>query len=340
MLPHMRATPLVLMLALSGPVVADEPADPLAAELARWTKVLDQAPADDKLWEDARPALQPILAEASAALEAGHRRLAFYRLAQAHEDLVSLQYVGALDPAVRASLTSLESEWTARKDELSRPPSADAVRPALGRALAEVAAFQSAVYAKTSVDYARSTTAESGYYLLGAALANRELVALGTRLSAADGTLPAVRDIQPDIEALRGELLAAYKPPASIDRHREFISASAALKEASELNAAGLRYAALLRYLVGVQRVAPLVANGPSGARSLAAWESELSKGALDHSIGRLFLELAAEGDEPVKATVAGQVLPRYARALEPATPSPAGNPASVTVTLVRWPYT
>jgi hypothetical protein len=340
MLRPMRATPLFLTLALAATARAEAP-DPLAAEIARWTAVLEQAPAGDELWAQARPGLQPALADAASALKAGHRLLALYRLARAQEDLGALQYVTRHDAAARGSQAAFESEWTARRDELSRPLTASSLRPALVRALAEAAAAQSTVYAKASLDYARSTTAESGYYYLGAALADREMVAIGSRLASdAEGTLPPVRDLQPDIDGLRGELLAAYRPPASLDRHREFISASSALKEASELNAAGLRYAALLRYMVGAQRAAPLVATEAPGARGLTDWEHELAKGKVDHTIARLFLELAAAGDAPTKAIVAGQVLPRYAAALQPAGATPAGAPASVTVTLVRWPYT
>ena len=47
----------------------------------------------------------------------------------------------------------------------------------------------------------------------------------------------------------RATLLAAYRPPARSTRTADFITASAALKEARELDAAGLRYGALLRYL-------------------------------------------------------------------------------------------
>ncbi len=59
---------------------------------------------------------------------------------------------------------------------------------------------------------------------------------------------PALRSVRPEIEALESDLLTLYRPPVSIDRHQEFIVANSTLKEARELDAAGLRYGALLRW--------------------------------------------------------------------------------------------
>src|SRR5690349_18598874 len=72
------------------------------------------------------------------------------------------------------------------------------------------------------------------------------------------GRAPAVRSIRVEIDALQAELLTAYRPPASIDRHPEFIAASANLKEARELDGASRYYAALLRYLQAASRIARL----------------------------------------------------------------------------------
>jgi hypothetical protein len=342
MLARMRATLLLsLLLALPAATLAGEaPADPLAAEIDRWSELLARAPADGP-WAEARTGLQPALDDARAALRADRRLLALYRLSRAQEDLAATAYVAGRTLADRQSLAAFEAEWTARQAEMGKPLQVGDLRPALLRALAETAAAQSPVYARASLDYARSTTAESGYYYLGAAIAGRELAALGQRLSLASaGTPPALRDLQPDIDALRGELLAAYRPPASLDRHREFIAASSALKEASELNAAGRRHAALLRYLVGAQRVGPLIAQEAPAPQSLQEWQRQLADPGVDHSIGRLFLEMAEEGDAHVVDSVVRHVMPRYAHALQPAPVLPAPQSAGVRVTLVRWPYT
>jgi hypothetical protein len=160
-----------------------------------------------------------------------------------------------------------------------------------------------------------------------------------------------VRAIPQELDALEKELLAAYRPPASIDKHREFIVASATLKEARELDTAGLRHGALLRYLQAALRVAPLrAASAPLDpvlvARQLTTAEERLSATGVDHTIGQLFVEMAradvaAAGPNPATAsTIVTDVLPRYLAALEPAPAGPPPEAPRVTVTLVRWPYT
>jgi hypothetical protein len=210
------------------------------------------------------------------------------------------------------------------------------------------------VYYETSLDYGRNTMPDSGLFYLGAAQAQREFAALARVLSAPT-TLqaPPVRGLDVELDALEGEVLAAYRPPASIDRHAEFIVTSAALKEARELDAAGLRYGALLRYLQAVLRFAPLrpvpVSLEPAVVDGqLREWETRLASGNTDHSLGRVFLEaaqadLAAGGPSKspaVAAAIVGDVLPRYLAALQAARPRPPKPAPAVTVTLVRWPYT
>jgi hypothetical protein len=165
------------------------------------------------------------------------------------------------------------------------------------------------------------------------------------------------RSLATEIDTPEANLLAAYRPPASIERHPEFIRASATLKEARELDAAGQRHGALLRYLQAVQRLAPLrpaasaspdAPAPPVISASLDEWDARLSKTGENHSVARLFLEEARStlerggpGTNPATpAIVATEVLPRYLAALEPAKPARARPAASVTVTLVRWPYT
>ncbi|MFI4946567.1 MAG: hypothetical protein ACHP85_25030, partial [Burkholderiales bacterium] len=146
------------------------------------------------------------------------------------------------------------------------------------------------------------------------------------------------------------EVLAAYRPPASIDRHSDFIRASAALKEAHELDALGLRYGALLRYLQAALRFAPLrgVPAGPGTALEarLREYDARLASRERDDTIGRLFLETAQslatgkDQDPALAQAIADFVLPKYFAALEPRKPAAKAPEPRVTVTLVRWPYT
>jgi hypothetical protein len=245
-----------------------------------------------------------------------------------------------------------------------RAPSAEelqGVRPALARALAEAARHQVRVYYDASLEYGRNTTPDSGLFYLGAAQAQAEFVGLSRTLAA---TLPpdslgepkTLRSLGPELDALERELLSAYRPPASVDRHPQFIAASAALKTARELDAAGLRHGALLRYLQAILRFAAVkepASGSPSSVVALdpafARKREESLKGlaGADHSLGRVFIELAdAElasdpGAGAATATaVVNEVLPRYFAALAPATAVVPRPEPRATVTLVRWPYT
>jgi hypothetical protein len=350
-------TALLLSLALAP--AAPSPEDPVAAEIARWQRFADTNPATDELWKQIKTDGATVLARAEQARARDRRHLALLRLAFARETLSAGAYLGERTPQERTEVAAFEAEWRRLGPALAGDPAAAraaaaSLRPALVRALAEAAAAQVRVYYDASLDYGRSTAPENGLYYLGAARAQQEWVAFLAGLSSPSRLAPPrIRPLDAEIDALRAELLAAYRPPASIDRHRDFIGASAALKEARELAAARLDHGALLRYLQAVQRTAPL--RAPAGATvdatalevRLAGFGRQMSQGNVDHSIGRLFLEAAESDlaehptDAPIAAAVAAEVLPRYFAALEPAKarPSPGPDPA-VTVTLVRWPYT
>jgi hypothetical protein len=80
---------------------------------------------------------------------------------------------------------------------------------------------------------------------------------------------------------------------------------------------------------------------------ALAALEKRMASANVDHSLGRLLVEmvesdLATSPGTPTPNALAlvTDVLPRYLAALEPARAPRPNPPAAVTVTLVRWPYT
>ncbi len=343
---------------------AEAPDDPIAAEIARLRASLAASTASGELWDDVRRGSEPMLARAETALRDGRRLVALHRLAAAREGLRAAGYVYSLPDAERKDPVLFEAEWRRvgglLKAELEppKPNALEGVGPAAARAIAEAVLPQVRVYYEASLDYGQSTAPDSGLYYIGAALAQRELARLVRDLgSAPSAPPPPLRSIAPELDALEAEILAAYRPPASIDRHVDFIRASAALKEARELDALGLRYGALLRYLQSAQRFAPAQsaeAPADAGAATKAALEArlrefdkQLAKGGADHTIGRLFLEtaqaLAAPGKEADPAAaqaIADRVLPRYFASLEPAASLPPRPAARATVTLVRWPYT
>jgi len=349
------AASLVLVLGASGDDRGAE--DRLAAEIARWSTFLRDTTSQDENWKDLKHGTEPAMARVEQALADGRRLLALERLAATRMNLAGFAYVNALPADKRDDAATLESEW-ARVGALlgnavaAPPPSAlEGVQPAAVRAEAEAALPQARNYYDSSLEYGRATSPWSGLFYLGVAQAQRDFASFCRTLSApTDLRAPKVRSIAPELDALEAELLKAYRPPASIDRHSEFIGASASLKEARELDAAGLRYGALLRYLQAAMRIAPLrpdaAAPDPAALpQRLEAFEPRLAQGGVDHSIGRLYLEtaqanLATGGNAAFAEAIARDVLPRYFAALAPAGPKPTKRAPSVTVTLVRWPYT
>jgi hypothetical protein len=261
----------------------------------------------------------------------------------------------------RAQLPAFEAEWkrmgSTLRDVVSPAGAAQdlasGVRPALMRALAELSMSQAREAYAASLEYGRNTEPQYGLYYLGAAQAHRKFLDVARGLPSAPALRPpAVRGLKAEIEALQGDLLAAYQPPAAIERHSEFIVASAALKEARELDAAGRHHAALLRYLQAAQRVAALRAS--TGTSSGDEVRRRLEESAarfdrdVDHSVGRFFIERAQSAlasspgatGEAVAAAIVADVLPRYFAALDPPRPAAAVADPRVTVTLVRWPFT
>lgn len=359
-----RSLALAALLVLAAAPAASAsavPGDPLAAEIGRWRRFVRDHPGTGEEWTALRGAVEPALREAEVALAEGRRWQALARLVAARAPLAAEAFRAALPEAARGDLASLEAEWRRRGPELSAPLTALAPAgldrlPAAARAVAEAALSEVGVYYQASLDYGRNTVAEAGFYYLGAAAAQLELARFCATLGAARpaGSAPALRSLAPELEALEGELLAAYRPPASIDRHPAFIRASALLKQARELDAAGLRHGALYRLLEARLRVSLLTRSGDGTDPELAGQRArarlaELDAAPGDRSLERLFVESAlgaaadpapeARGAETARA-ILEEVLPLHAAATGPAPPAPAQRPAEVTVTLVRWPYT
>jgi hypothetical protein len=327
----------------------------LASEIARWQIFADTHPSRSEMWSDVRTNTKPGLSSAADALAKGQRALALQKLASARINLAAFDYLDS-EPASMVDAAGFEAEWKRMGKVLEaeittpRPDALAGIRPAVARALAEAALLQVRAYYEAGLDYGRNTMARDGLFYVGAAQAQRDFVTLaGTLLPPSPKPLPPLRFLAADLDRFEDALLAAYIPPASIEHHSDFIAASAALKEARELDAAGLRYGALYKYLQAAQRL-PVSRDGANVPDRLAAFDRRLDASEVDSSIGRLYLEIAradvaaAAPGKPANtaAAIADDVLPRYFAALEPAPrPNAAPRPpAEVTVTLVRWPYT
>ncbi|HYG64702.1 MAG TPA: hypothetical protein VEL74_19130 [Thermoanaerobaculia bacterium] len=338
--------------------------DPLAAEIEQAAAFLQSDAAAQGPWAQSREGSLRELGRAQDALRAGRRTLAMFRFSTVKANLATAAYLS--EHATGKDMAAFEAEWKrmggALKGDLGAlsPAALDGVHPAAVRAVGETALPQIRGYYEASLDYGRSTAPAEGLYYLASAQAQRDLARFARTLSApASRREPPLRSIAQELDALESEMLAAYRPPASIEKHPQFIAASSALKEARELDAAGLCYGALLRYLQAAVRFAPLrqdqpALSGDALARRLGEFEKRLAVGDVDHSLGQLFAEIARSDIDgtpadtagtpsavaPIAAGIAADVLPRYFAAIEPARPAPARPAPKVTVTLVRWPFT
>ncbi len=339
---------------------ASESKDPLAAEIERWSTYLKANTSTDEDWLQLKQMAEPAIESARGGLGDGRRLMALQRLSSVRPYLSASSALGERPAGELKDSAAFEAEWTRvgrvlHGDLGSLSPTAlDGVRPAAVRAIGEAALPQVKDYYEASLEYGRNTVAKSGFFYIAIAQAQRDFVSLCRALSApTTRDAPPLRSLAPELDALEAELLAAYRPPAAIDRHGEFIVSSSTLKEARELDAAGLRYGAMLRYLQAALRSAPLRPAGkPLDARALGKrlqeLDARLSAGNRDDSIGRIFLEFAqadvaaaaAGKGADIAMPIAGDVLPRYFAALQPARPRAPKPASAVTVTLVRWPYT
>jgi hypothetical protein len=345
----MRRLTMFLAVLATALVLRAASVDPLADEIAKWQAFLASDKATGETWSQIKPGMEPLLGRAQDALKKGQRMLALNRFAVARANLEGALYASSRSEREKKEQAQFEAERNRMGKVLQaslKAPASDAfkdIEPAFARALAEVSAMHIRGYFDASLEYSRNTMPETGLFYVGAAKAEKDLIDFLRSLPDENrGALPPVRSLSTELDALQHELLALYVPPASIDRHPEFIGASSMLKEARELDAAGLQYGALFRYLDATRRMATIRGSkmpAAEVAKQLDAYESRAAAGGTDHSIGQLFVE-NARNDAALAPIIVESVLPRYFAALQPATIKPKQADAQVTVTLVRWPYT
>jgi hypothetical protein len=351
---------LVVLATFAPGSQAEETGDPLTADVSRWSHFIKENPSKDEMWIQIKDGSEPILKRAETALRDGRRFLALHRLSAVRVNLSASVYLAERGDLKGSDDSRFEAEWKRVGSLLSPdswPPSTrafDGVTPAAVRAIGEAALPQAHIYHEASLEYGRNTMPQYGLYYLGAALAQRDFVAFCRKLSAPSERPPVpIRSLRPELDALENEVLSAYRPPAAIDGHSIFITVSGTLKEARELDAAGLHHGALLRYLQAAARFSPLRSMKPQPEKAVLEEKLRdlgvrLSEQKSDSSIGRLFLELAQEdladpvtpGSPAVAAAIVDDVLPRYFATLLPTSAEPSRPTPAVTVTLVRWPYT
>jgi hypothetical protein len=354
----------ILVLGISAGLAAgQDSASAVRAEIDRLQRAVNAKPAADPDWREARPEIAGALARARTALQAGRLYLSLEQLESARTSLRALE--AAKEPgAGPGGLEGFKANWKKANVELAatdaKPPAGAWDRvPAVFRALAETGAGQTKILLDASLSYGSVTSPGSGYYYLGQARAAAESARFYASLPASRPAAPLpLRSVQPELRQLQDRVVAAFKPPHSIEHHGDFIRLNATLKLAGELDAAHYYAGALYQYLDALQQfsrlelVAPDAAQRSALAGSLAALRTRLRSAPQDSSIAELFLERAeallgrGKGAPPDPdswknaAVIANQVLPAYFEWQK--APPPQNQLAShpITVTLVRWPYT
>lgn len=330
--------------------------DPLEHALGETRSRIAAIPAADEFWPQVAPMVDALLARTETAASKGRRELALLTYAYAVENVAAERFLLA-HPAERAELERFEALWRERDRAYDAAAlakwraRAEALRPAIVRAIGEAAFAKLRVNLDASLDYGRATDAGTGLFYLGLAEAEAEFVEqLGTFAAATQRPAPPARALAAELDALERELVALYRPPLSIEHHSEFIAASGTLKEARVLDDAGLRFGVLLRHGQAVQRCAALRASLGTAAidsdalgKRLATLEGELAKLPFDASIGRVFAqradELVENGDLAAASSFADALAAHLATFTAPLAPVARAAP-ELDVTLVRWPFT
>jgi hypothetical protein len=291
-----------------------------------------------------------LIQRAENALNSGRRNLAIHVLGAVRMNLAAQQYVQKHNVTAETKLSVLEEEWNKDRGELQSPekPANLEKIPASVRAVTEASFSEIKVYYEASLEYGKNTMPEYGFFYLGLSRAQLDFTKF---LQTLPGTGPLKQRRFPglaaQIDALEDQLLAAYKPPASMDQHPNFIRASALIKQAHELYDGGSEYGALYRILYARQVLSKITEAGQSiepdeVLKRTKEMSDRLNQKEADDSIALIFLELANEephNGETARA-VFESILPIYFAALQPAKPPQKKEAPAVTVTLVRWPYT
>lgn len=344
---------LAVLLLLSCAMFAQDLRSKLSTEIKQLRATAAAQPANDELWKDLHGDVDALLNRADGAISANRLYLGLDLIGYAQRLIQSFQNTQTKTPfqaaydKERPVLISLDAK--ARQRDWSTAPAAM-------RALAESAEGQALTLVDASKAYAEVTSPTSGFFYLGEAKADEQFAGWVHALQVKRTGKPFhARDLSVELDALQQKVTAAFKPPASIDKHSEFIRLNSMLKTATELNAAGLHFGAAYQYLAAIQQFGMTEDATPSPEQQsklreeLAAARATYSKSPDDDSLALMFVERAEEKlagadkkppDAKAAAAIVHNALPAYAR-LKTAAPSAPSKPTSeVVLTLVRWPYT
>jgi len=348
---------------LAIPACAQQPVRSIADEVRRLQSLAQQQPSDDASWNDVKPSVTQYLKRAQDALDAGRQYYAIESLGHA-SDLLDSYLNTKQDPETfKKGMEGFEAHWNEAHVELTAVDAKARTRdwsksPLVLRALSEAAQGQSMTLLEASRAYANVTNTTAGYFYVGEARASADFATYCHSLQLRrTGPMRSPRSILPELTSLQAETNKLFQPPLSIEKHSDFIRLNATLKLAGELDAANLHAGALFEYLFALQQLGLLEARTIPRAEDLKALLSDarhqVKESKEDDSVAELFLEKAEAllapnsnllGSEDLNLRTAGVLLQRVLSAYYAywsALPStqPTGK-ETVTVTLVRWPYT
>ncbi len=340
---------------------AGEPAiqQQLAADVERLRKAVAAQP-ESEFWKQVKPGVEAVLDRVTQDVDAGRLLVALRGLATLRTNVEGFAFLAERPQIAAGDSGAFKAEWQRMDSELRgieqayrKSPRA----PAAVRALGEAAWGMARPLYEASLEYAAATEAQYGLFYLGQARAAADYARFSQTMGfPVSGTQLPERSYAMEIDKLDQQVEAAYQPPLSIERHSDFIGVNAWLKRATELDQKRLYLGALYAYLEATRTMGEVLAAVPSAdelaklKEAASGLAKRLDEPGKDHSLGRLFLDLAereiargAAGEQqPARSArvLVEQVLPAYFAALEKVAPGTTAGQKLVTVTLVRWPFT
>lgn len=355
---------VILSLTLCDICLAQNSTDQIKAEIARLQQSLKDEPITSPAFPEISGNIQNSLGSADSALAAGLPYAALEKLGQANDLLQGVRLVVAKSDAVKGGLPAFEAEWTKANLELTSADTTARERSwnkslLAFRAISETAQARVMPLLEGGRGFAVATHPQDGLFYVGEAQGESAFAAFVATLNEQRKVTPvAMRSFLPELHRLQEMTNAAFQPPRSIDQHPRFIALNSTLKLADELDAAKSYAGALYQYLEATRHYGMLESTVPDAKgkenlkRSIAAKLSELQNSRQDDSIAQIFLERAqtylshSDGSAPADdewrsaQVIVYQVIPAYYQALKPAAPLKQVSGRTVTLTLVRWPYT
>lgn len=232
----------------------------------------------------------------------------------------------AANPAASTDQKKFEESWSGKRALFEQKRSV-AAGSLLHRAFEQASVNRAEKYYRASLAYGKASGPFNGAYYLAEGEANlrfRDFVASLPRVESNE-PMPRRDSIEAALRRLESEAVSAY---GRAPDDRANIVASASLKEARELYAQNLLEGASLALMEARFAL--------SRGKKIEATAAAATSG---ESIPALFAAIAAEPKNQYAGPIRAEVLPLYTALFAPP-PQVRAAPASVTVTLVRWPYT